>query len=522
MELAKENDVAQTLVKGSLEVFIGSVLARLAGIIYSITVIRWLSPKDYGILAFVLTLISFIWSYADPHIGLATIKYYSESKRQAKEFIVNCFWYYFIVGLFLSIILTIFSDPIANFFAIKSASYAIALGGFIIFFMAIENFYACTFTSHLRLDYEAFRRVLKQSLLVLLVIITLLLGCGVFGVLWAWILSGVVTYSILIWPLSKVFDCKKLLSKPNKAIMLKLIPFGFSLYIASFIWQTFTSVDTFLISFFLKEEDIGYYNAAMRIAKFILLIPMALVTPMVPLVSELSSQSISEGSSSMATYRLSDSVRKSIKYVICLITPVIIIVCSYPNYVIDILFGSKYLRASFPLQLLMIAIFFQSIYVLFDAIFIGLGMVLVRIVLSSIATLLNFMLCYILIPIYGIEGAAFSAVISSMLVAILAICRCSRKLPTIEFELSLYAKFISILLSAFTIFFIFIHILSTFLRLVLVPISLFTLFIYYVMLVYFNVITTRDLLIFSQVRLLSFLARIGFKIKQAKKSSMRC
>jgi O-antigen/teichoic acid export membrane protein len=118
------------------------------------------------------------------------------------------------------------------------------------------------------------------------------------------------------------------------------------------------------------------------------------------------------------------------------IIPFSLVFVTFPEIIINLFFGSKYLPASFSLQLLSIGCIFLAIYVVISTILNGIGKPIEATKVILITFIINLILNLILIPNYGIIGSSISAVISYIFCFILVLYVIKRELENAE------AKFI--------------------------------------------------------------------------------
>jgi O-antigen/teichoic acid export membrane protein len=96
--------------------------------------------------------------------------------------------------------------------------------------------------------------------------------------------------------------------------------------------------------------------------------------------------------------------------------PFIMVLFLFPKTVISILFGEKYMLASTALQLLVIAFFIHAFLGPNDTTITIFGKTKMIMYFNFIAGCINVFLNYFLIPLFGINGAALSTMISLIII----------------------------------------------------------------------------------------------------------
>jgi O-antigen/teichoic acid export membrane protein len=184
-----------------------------------------------------------------------------------------------------------------------------------------------------------------------------------------------------------------------------LLKVSFPMFIASFSALIMGWADTIILGLFRSEVDVGIYNVAFRVA----LLPGFLLIA----VNSIAGPKFAEHHGKGDIKNAQKTAQQSTKLIFLSSLPVIVILLAFPERVLS-LFGSDFTAGKYVLILVVVG---QLVNCCCGSVALFLNMtgrhVLVRNVISM-ATLLNITLNLILIPRYGIHGAALATMTSTI------------------------------------------------------------------------------------------------------------
>lgn len=182
----------------------------------------------------------------------------------------------------------------------------------------------------------------------------------------------------------------------RKELIVFSLPLVFSTITAMFRKR----FDIILVGFFLTASQVGLYNAALPIAMLMTVFLFAVNRIAMPVASEL----FGGGSEKEMEY-----IYKSIaKWSLMITLPMFLILFFYPTQIISLLFGKEYIAAANVLRILAAGFFVKAISGSFGEFLQSFSKTLPIFIISVTGTIMNLILMAILIPKFGIEGAAFA------------------------------------------------------------------------------------------------------------------
>ena len=186
-----------------------------------------------------------------------------------------------------------------------------------------------------------------------------------------------------------------------KAFQIEAFPLG----IAILIFGVYSQVDILMLGIYASSPNIGLFGSAQKIYEGCLVIAFVIGSTVYPRLSKLYATDPN---------RHKDLTARYFKYLTLVSAPLAATGLLFSGPIIRIFFGASFLPASEALSFLLIAAAFYFIvagcYTIFRSM--GLQRMVMRLGLSGL--IVKVILNMILIPIYGIEGAAISAIIATI------------------------------------------------------------------------------------------------------------
>ena len=217
-------------------------------------------------------------------------------------------------------------------------------------------------------------------------------------------------FSYLVFTYSIKFSFKSS-SKKIGATKKDFFSYSWPLMFTYLIATLLSWIDTFAIGYFKSTYDVGIYNAAIPLAALVYFVPNLFMQLFAPLINK--------NYSLKKTNLIKDLSQQIGKWIFILNFPLVMIMLFFPGVIINFLFGAQYFPAATSLIFLTLG---YLVYSQFTPSFHMLNMMkksklsLLNIIISLI---INVILNIFLVPKYGINGAAFSTMISFIILALI-------------------------------------------------------------------------------------------------------
>lgn len=402
------------VAKGTGIVFIGSVLGTLLSFFARIIIVRYITPNEFGVLSLVLVVINILvvislfgFEYSVPRYishafgkedylrVWATIKY--SIKFAFSLSIISSFILYFLVPWLLHLFNK--SDLINPIRILVFTIPSLVLTNLLISILrGLEDVKAKVY----------FQNIFPWGIRIVLLGLVILFGLSFKGVLYTYLISGILTVIFIIL-YSKNIIYKFAPAVPNSAPIInkEFIVFSLPLLCTSISLVMMSWTDTLMLGYFKSADIVGLYNIALLSSRFIDLPLQAMTFIYLPVASQFFAQG--------RLVELKKFYSSITKWTFFITFPVILTMFFAPKAFLHLFFGTNYINANIALQLLIVSKFVET--------FIGPnGMTMIsfgktNIVLYSTLTSIssNIILNILLIPKYGLEGAAVASAFSLVL-----------------------------------------------------------------------------------------------------------
>ena len=260
--------------------------------------------------------------------------------------------------------------------------------------------------------------------------------------------------------------------------------------------------DTLMLGYFKTPDVVGVYNVALPLANLLSTITVSVGFIYIPIISELYSKNLME------------EVRRS--YVVmtkwCFMggLPLFFIFFLFPDVILNLLFGSRYVGAAVALQFLALGFFLNASIGFAYSTLLVLGKSKFLMWTFMISAIINIILNIVLIPPFGLIGASVSSAVSVVIGKILNTVRLYKYLDVHPFSKN-YLKIIGLLVMFLFIFYILINSVNMSFWMFVVLFSLFLVF-YAVSLLFTKTFDEEDVMI-----LLAIEKEVGLDLVSAKR-----
>jgi O-antigen/teichoic acid export membrane protein len=281
-----------SLAKNALYNFTFRGTGLFFGFITSIVIARILGPEklgEYSLAFWILTLAGFFVNLGLPKTVTKYISEYSGRKDSvsAGKILTSCSRWVFWAGVGVTVLLFLFSLPIANLFQKPYLSTYLRIGALGIIPMGLLSLYMASFEGFLRYDLVAFLTFVLSPLTFVLILSALIFEGEVEYLFWVSFLSNLLGAFLYFsfYHYKKYPYLKVALSKELKD---KLIEYSRSIFIIllleALLWERF---ELLFLGAYSTENQIAFYNLGFNLAsKVILLLPGALAGILLPSMSE--------------------------------------------------------------------------------------------------------------------------------------------------------------------------------------------------------------------------------------------
>lgn len=316
----------------SIWAFLATGTMSVGNYFYHLLMGRMLGPESYGVLE---STISFLYILSVPFntLTLIIVKFVSAYKGKQDYKSISGFYFYlrknlFIFGLIATLIILLLSPIIISLLHLPSILFPVFIS--INFFIGLFSVLTKSMLQGF-LKFSAFFVANATEILtkIILAVILVILGFSVIGAYFALIASVVVSYLV-----ASYFIKKEKLNFEKFTENRNIFKYSIPVFLTTLSLTSLFTTDIILVRFFFPGVESGYYAALSVLGKVIFFASSPLTIVMFPIVSE--------------KHAVGKKFQHLIftSFVLTLVIALVLIVTYYlfPEFMVGILFGNKYLR----------------------------------------------------------------------------------------------------------------------------------------------------------------------------------
>jgi O-antigen/teichoic acid export membrane protein len=397
------------IFKGSFIIFIFKILGASSLFLTYIMIPRYYGVEIFGVfnLIFALIMVGTVIS----RIGLdiyviRVIPTLENEKKEISLFLKAILKILLITSLLVTILIFFLSDTI-NQYLFKSidATFYLTILALMILPYTFFNVLVEVFRG---LDdikiYSFFRNLSQNGSIAFLLAISIFFSLNYNPIYILFTAIAIITIAL-------IFVLYKFLKKRNISVLTegkyneKILKHSYPMFLTASIMFLMGYVDSFMISYYLDEYQVGIYGACISLSMIITFIPMA--------IGGYISPKVSQAYANKDKQKVKNIFKDSLKLIAITTLPVFLTILYFSDFFLG-LFGTAFTVATSTLLIVSIGFLSES---LCGPVGFILNMtdnqhLFMKILIISL--LINIVFNAILIPIYGINGAAIALLLSML------------------------------------------------------------------------------------------------------------
>ncbi|MFA5746027.1 MAG: flippase [archaeon] len=391
----------KTIIKNLKWLTISKIIVYLLSII-SITLIpRYLGVEGYGQLNFILSFVGLFSIIGDFGLTTLVLRDISKNPNKAKEYFDNLIVFKFILFFLFLLVVSVVSFVIDrnNPQALKLIIiFSLGVG-----FTLISGFILSFFDAIQQLKYRAVYEILSKAAYTFGVVLVILFNYKLFGI----IIASAVSFLVgLIYVFINLHSKFKLQVTINPEYIKEKISVAYPFLLTAIFWTIYFSIDRVFLMYMKGNYEVGLYSIGYTFIGFLIGIVGILHSSFLPAISNFS-ENLNKQKTAIDKYLW-------LLYVLCV--PITIGGIYLAPQIIKLVFGAIYLPGILAFQLTLFFFFFNSIGTVNYNVLISNGFEKFALKLLGLSAMINIIFNFILIPKYGIIGAAISTIIAELVV----------------------------------------------------------------------------------------------------------
>ena len=401
------------LLKGASSTFILKIVGLLLGYVLAIFITNKFGALVFGQYVTALLIVEILAIVSRLGIDTALVRFVSRYVHKGASHLINQLFFKSVAivtlaAVIFTVLLLLFSDYIADFMNLDEEYLLIVSFSFIPLVLFHMNTQAIRGLKHM-LSFSFLSNVAISLFTLITMVVLLAFSSSEKLPVYAYVMSVFImtisSYFLWFFHRSKISDEKQNHSETELSTKA-LFKFSLPLLMGQSMMLIMGKVDLFMLANMTSSDQVGIYNIALKLS---MLAYMGLMA-----VNSIAAPKFSEIHASGDVQALKKIVQQSTKTIFWVTFPVIILFLSVPKLILST-FGDEFKLAAMALIILSISKMFSAIS---GSVGTFLQMVGKQNVFQNIlifTAVINIILNYLLIPQYGIDGAAFASAISGVI-----------------------------------------------------------------------------------------------------------
>ncbi len=404
------NTAAQVLGKVAVA-FLGLAVVKIAT--------SYLSVEGYGQYVLVYEFLAFFGIAADLGLFTIAVKEMSADEKKIPKIIGN------VLSLRTFLVVTTMALAILSVFLIPKyqgtkVPLGVAIASVTVFLTILNGTITSVLQAKLKMEVASIATVLGKIVSVGFMAYVVFYGfptdseTGFFMLIAAGIFGNLVMLLFTNYHVQKITPLRYRFDTDLwREVLIKALPYGIALILNTVYFR----IDSLLISFIRDDQELGIYGVAMRMLEHFTVLPLYFMNSVLPVLTK----ALKEKS---ARYR--QIIKYSFDFLAAMAVPMVVggVILAYP--IIFIVSTPEFLSrlsegfygSDIAFQILIIALLFQFLNILFGFILIAMNRQLKLLYINAVCVVFNIVTNIIFIPYYGFVGAAVTSVLSEMFILI--------------------------------------------------------------------------------------------------------
>lgn len=400
------------IVRGVKATLLGRVVYVVSNGVLLLLLTRYLlDPAGYGLLTLTLSILTFYQLFSDLGLGKSAAKYITEYRETDSGQVLHILQQALkirtltigitAVGALLSahVVSSVLNEP--------QLLPLLSVGVLYIVFNSYRGFNSVLFQGFNKVSWTALLQVTNSlGRVVFALVFVVGVGWGVFGAFLGYVvgaaLSAVLGFAILY---KKFYPQYERTTEAEEGLTRRIVEYSFPLTITRSAGIINGKLDTILIGFFMAPGAVGLYALGKQISSFALVPASSLGFAVSPTYGEQKANDDMTHAGRL--------YEQTVEYTLLLYVPGAVGLFLVAEPVVRIIFGTDYLGSVVVIQIFSLYLVVQALVQITTDGLDYLGRARTRAIAKGSTSAANAILNVILIPEFGIAGAAIATVISA-------------------------------------------------------------------------------------------------------------
>lgn len=387
--------------------FINTFLSKGFSFVFSIVIGNLLLPGDLGLVVTLILIVTYMASLLSMNLGGGIVRKLNDIKEGGESS------HYFSAGFLLTIVLSavsiiiffILEEPITGVFKISAAKHVIYLAMPLIFFNMQRNYLTHVLQARMRFKTLALVNISAAVAQMFVTLILLLSGFGVEGVFYGVYSGGLVALVPLMFINTRHYGLT--LNRATFQNLKKLAAFSSVIFVGSIAVLLDQRIDMLFVAHYLDHESVAVYNYALKFSLLFILFGQS--------ISRITYPKFTRAFTLDSPQNINKLFSFAVNFAFFFLTIISMIFLFNSEWIINLVLPSFYLRIIPFLLILFIGIVPKAVVSSVGTFFTAQGIPSISAKINWGLLGINVVLNILLIPKFGLLGAAIATTTSFLL-----------------------------------------------------------------------------------------------------------
>lgn len=379
------------------------ILRMTVGLFVGVWVARYLGPDRFGLFSYVQSFVGLFIAIATLGLDNIVIRELVKNEDRRNELLGTAFSLKFIGSIVLLSVLGIVINFTSNDRYTNNLVFIVASATLFQSFNVID-FY---FQSKVLSKYVVYTNVISLCISSIIKITLIVNSASLIAFAWVVLFDSLVlSLGLIYFYIKKVtsFKVKDLVF--NKVVAVALLRDSWPLILSSIVISVYMKIDQVMIKEMLDNEAVGQYAVAVRLSEIWYFIPMVMVSSLFPAIINAKEQD-----TKLYFIRL----QKLYDFMVWTAIAIAILISFLGDWMVNFLYGEQYNQSASVLIIHIWAGVFVFLGVAFGKYLIAENLTKKSFYRTFLGAVCNVGLNFVLIPKYGIRGAAVATLCSQFI-----------------------------------------------------------------------------------------------------------
>jgi len=406
----------QNVTHGTIYLMAAQAAFVASGYAIHIGLARLLGPSDYGIYAVVISLMTMVNLILTTGIPQAVSKYVAHDDGSAEEIKKMALKMQLVFSLAIFSVYFLLAGQIALLLNDASLTPYLRASSFIVPGYAVYSVLVGYLNGLREYKKQAITAVSYSIFKAVFILAMVLAGYAIMGAVVGFVFTPIAGLLIAIYftrhrkisehspaltgnklsPVQTLGD--HILNRTPSITVKQIMDFAVPIALFSVATNLIMSVDLFFVKAYLTNYDTGIYSAASMISRVPFFLIGGLYGALFP--------AISNSTASNNIEKTRKYISQSLKYSLMAMVPAVLIISYFSDELITLVYSGDYAGGAQVLSILVVGLGFYSLFFLFTTILNGSGRPRDSLIISVVVLGLDVVLNFLLVPGYGMIGAA--------------------------------------------------------------------------------------------------------------------